>query len=50
MYQRDDTLNVIDLLLVTALELKPTRNGFEAATAGLRCAKSGRTDDRESIR
>jgi hypothetical protein len=27
VYRPDDTLNVIDLLLVTDLELKPTRNG-----------------------
>ena len=27
VYQSDDTLNVIDLLLVTDLELKPSRNG-----------------------
>jgi hypothetical protein len=27
VYQPDDTLNVIDLLLVTDLELKPSRNG-----------------------
>jgi hypothetical protein len=26
-YQPDDTLNVIDLLLVTDLEIKPTANG-----------------------
>ena len=27
VYQPDDTLNVIDLLLVTDLEIKPTLNG-----------------------
>ena len=27
VYQPDDTLNVIDLLLVTDLELKPAKNG-----------------------
>ena len=27
VYQPDDTLNVIDLLLVTDLEIKPTTNG-----------------------
>ena len=27
VYQPDDTLNVIDLLLVTDLEVKPHRNG-----------------------
>ncbi len=27
VYQPDDTLNVIDLLLVTDLELRPARNG-----------------------
>jgi hypothetical protein len=27
VYRPDDTLNVIDLLLVTDLELKPARNG-----------------------
>lgn len=27
VYQPDDTLNVIDLLLVTDLEVKPTLNG-----------------------
>ena len=27
VYQPDDTLNVIDLLLVTYLEIKPTLNG-----------------------
>jgi hypothetical protein len=27
VYQPDDTLNVVDLLLVTDLEIKPRRNG-----------------------
>ena len=32
--QRDDTVNIIDLLLVTDLELKPTSNGSSKKRRG----------------
>ena len=35
MYQPDDTVNVIDLLLVTDLEMRPATNGSRKRTEKL---------------
>jgi hypothetical protein len=34
VYQPDDTLNVVDLLLVTDLEIKPSSNGAKRRRTG----------------